>query len=176
VRQAWAGLAAPTTGISRELADAARVLSQTLRDPELVRRGHAGHLMAGALGAGVETARGLVDAFNSDRLRAPTDVVVTLTRDVLARTPDTDAYEVWMGMTRHAGRAPIALPDPLRDDLTRTALRNVEAATTLQSASHGLLDTSTHIPPTVHRVRSPGVDAADRAVTIRPRYPVGPRR
>jgi CBS domain-containing protein len=132
--------------------------------------------MAGALGAGVETARGLVDAFNSDRLRAPTDVVVTLTRDVLARTPDTDAYEVWMGMTRHAGRAPIALPDPLRDDLTRTALRNVEAATTLQSASHGLLDTSTHIPPTVHRVRSPGVDAADRAVTIRPRYPVGPRR
>jgi hypothetical protein len=176
VRQAWARLAAPTTGISRELADAARVLGQTLRDPELDRRGHAGYLMAGALGAGVETARGLVDAFNSDRLRAPTDVVVTLTRDVLARTPDTDAYQVWMGMTRHAGRAPIALPDPLRNDLTRTALRNVEAATTLQSASHGLLDTSTHIPSTVHRVHSPGVDAADRAVTIRARDPVGPRR
>ena len=176
VRQAWAGLAAPTTGISRELAAAARVLNQTLRDPELDRRGHAGHLMAGALGAGVDTARGLVDAFTSDRLRAPTDVVVTLTRNILARTPETDGYQVWMGMTRHAGRAPIALPDPLREDLTRTALRNVEAATTLQSASHGLLDTSTHIPPTVHRGRCPGVRVADRAVTVRARDAVGPRR
>ena len=176
VRQAWAGLAAPTTGISRELAVAARVLNQALRDPELDRRGLAGHLMAGALGAGVDSARGLVDAFDSDRLRAPTDVVVTLTRDVLARTPETDSYQVWMGMTRYAGRAPIALPDPLREVLTRTALRNVEAATTLQSASHGLLDTSTHIPPTVHRGRSPGVRVAARAVTIRARDPVGPRR
>ena len=176
VRQAWAGLATPTTGISRELADAARVLNQTLRDPELDRRGHADHLMAGALGAAVDTARGLVDAFDSDRLRAPTDVVVTLTRDVLARTPETGPYQVWMGMTRHAGRAPIALPDPLREDLTRTALRNVEAATTLRSASHGLLDTSTHIPPTVHRVRTPGIRVADRVVTTRPRDSIGPRR
>lgn len=178
VRQAWAGLAAPTTGISRDLADAARMLHQALRDPELDRRGNASHLIAGTLGAAVETARGLADAFNSDRLRAPTDVVVTLTRGTLDRLPDTDTdpYQVWMGMTRHEGRAPVALPVPLRDDLTRTALRNVEAARTVRSAAHVLLDTSTHVPPTIYRVRSPGVQAADRAVAGRPRDTVGPRR
>lgn len=176
VRQAWAGLAAPTTGISRELADAARLLNQTLRDPELDRSGHAGHLIAGTLGAAVNIARGLADAFESDRLRAPTDVVVGLTRGALERLPDTNPYQVWMGMTRHEGRAPVALPVPLRDDLTQTALRNVEAAQTVRSAAHVLLDTSSHIPPTVDRVRSPGVQAADRAVATRPRDTAGPRR
>jgi hypothetical protein len=81
-----------------------------------------------------------------------------------------------MGMTRHADRAPIGLPVPVREDFTRTALRNVEAAQAVRSAAHVLLDTSSHIPPTVHRVRSPGVQAADRAVTTRPRDTVGPRR
>ena len=176
VRQAWAGLAAPTTGISRELADAARLLHHSLRDPTLDRDARAVHLLGGALGAAVGTARGLADAFDSDRLRAPTDVVVALTRDVLDRTPEVDAYQVWMGMNRHTGRAPIALPDPLRQELTRQAHRNVEAAAALRSASHGLLETGTHIPPTVHRGRSPGVHATNRAVTTRPRDTVGPRR
>jgi hypothetical protein len=176
VRQAWAGLAAPTTGISRDLADAARQLHQALRDPELDRRGNASHLIAGTLGAAVETARGLADAFNSDQLLAPADVVVTLTQGALNRRPEANPYQVWMGMSRHEGRAPIALPVPLREDLTRTALRNVEAAQTVRSAAHVLLDTSSHIPPTVYRVRSPGVQAADRAVTTRPRDTVGLRR
>ncbi|MGI8457475.1 MAG: hypothetical protein ACR2LI_05130 [Propionibacteriaceae bacterium] len=176
VRQAWARLAAPTTGISRGLADAARTLHQALRDPELDRRGNAGHLIAGTLGVAVETARGLADAFNSDQLRAPTDVVVTLTRGALNRLPEANSYQVWIGMTRHAGRAPIALPVPLREDLTRTALRNVEAAQTVRSAAHVLLETSSRIPPAVYRVRSPGVQAADRAITTRPRDTVGPRR
>lgn len=176
VRQAWAGLAAPTTGISRELADAARLLNQTLRDPELDRSGHAGHLIASTLSAAVNIARGLADAFDSDRLRAPTDVVVRLTQSALDRLPDTNPYQVWMGIARHEGRAPIALPVPLREELTRNGLRNVEAAKTLRSASYSLLDTSTRISPTVHRVRSPGVQAADRAVANRSRDTVGPRR
>lgn len=175
VRQAWAGLAAPTTGISRELADAARILQQALRNPEL-DRGNAGHLIAGALGAAVNLAQRLADAFESDQLRAPTDVVVSLTQGSLDRLPEANHYQVWMGMTRHEGRAPVALPIPLRRDFVQTALRNVEAARTVRSAAHVLLGTSSHVPPTIHRVRCLGVRAADRAVTTRPRDVVGPRR
>ncbi|WP_375426505.1 hypothetical protein [uncultured Friedmanniella sp.] len=175
VRQAWAGLAAPRTGISRELADASRSLNQALRDPEL-DRGNAGHLIGGSLGAAVNIARGLADAFDSDRLRAPTDVVVRLTQGALERLLDTNPFQVWVGMTRLEGRAPITLPVPLREDLTRTGLRNVDAAQLLRSAAHVLLDTSSHISPTVCRVRSPGVQAVDRAVPHRARDTVGPRR
>lgn len=175
VRQVWAGLAAPTTGISRDLADAARILQQALRKPEL-DRGNAGHLIASNLGAAVNIAQRLAEAFESDQLRAPTDIVVSLTQGSLDRLPEANHYQVWMGMTRHEGRAPVALPVPLRDDLTQTALRNVEAARTVRSAAHVLLDTSSHIPPTVDRVRSLGVQAADRVVATRLRDTAGPRR
>ncbi len=144
-RELWGALITPDTTGSRPLMQAAIGLRTALRDPGLAQRADTAGVLAAGLAASVEAAvlsrAGLIHLD-----RAPAVTVATLTEDLLIRNPDQAhrQFTVWKSMDSTEGRAPITVPELLKEHLLRQADQTLTSSITARSAGNLLLPTSSH--------------------------------
>lgn len=144
-RELWGALITPDTTGSRPLMQAAIGLRTALRDPGLSQRADTAGVLAAGLAASVEAAvlsrAGLIHLD-----RAPAVTVATLTEDLLIRNPDQAhrQFTVWKSMDSTEGRAPITVPELLKEHLLRQADQTLTSSITARSAGNLLLPTSSH--------------------------------
>ena len=144
-RELWGALITPDTTGSRPLMQAAIGLRTALRDPGLSQRADTASVLAAGLAASVEAAvlsrSGLIHLD-----RAPAITVATLTEDLLIRNPDQAhrQFTVWKSMDSTEGRAPIAVPELLKEHLLLQADQTLTSSITARSAGTVLLPTRSH--------------------------------
>ncbi len=144
-RDQWVSLITPDTSGSRPLMDAAIGLRTILRDPDLARGPNTPGVLAAGLAAGVEAA--VVSRTGLARLtEAPAVTVAKLTEEMFAAQPDQgfNRFTIWKSMARAEGRAPIVIPEPVRDYVLGQADQTVAASIQARSASSVLLPTGTY--------------------------------
>ncbi len=144
-RELWGALITPDTTGSRPLMQAAIGLRTALRDPGLSQRADTAGVLAAGLAASVEAAvlsrAGLIHLD-----LAPAVTVAALTEDLLIRNPDQAhrQFTVWKSMDSTEGRAPITVPELLKEHLLRQADQTLTSSITARSAGNLLLPTSSH--------------------------------
>lgn len=166
-RDQWIGLVTPDTSGSRPLMAAAIELRTILRDPALVSGPDTPGVLAAGLAAGVEAA--VVSRAGLARIEeAPAVTVANLTDKMLEANPEQrpNRYAIWESMTNTEGRAPIAIPGPVREHLLAQADQTVAATIQARSASGFLLPTSAY---------AASVTFAAARTSTAPRYEPPPR-
>lgn len=144
-RELWGALITPDTTGSRPLMQAAIGLRTALREPGLSQRADTASVLAAGLAASVEAAvlsqSGLIHLD-----RAPAVTVAALTEELLIRNPDQAhrQFTVWKSMDSTEGRAPVAVPELLKEHLLRQADQTLTSSITARSAGNLLLPTSSH--------------------------------